>query len=50
MAVVQFGNHMLEGVKHVEIGTGIEVSGSQRGGSVQQVENANTVFARMLIL
>ena len=35
MAVAELGDHGFEGVEHVEIGSGIEVSGGQRGRGVE---------------
>ena len=50
MPVVQLRNHVLKGVEHVEIGTGIEVGSGQGGRGMQQVQDAHAAFARMLVL
>jgi hypothetical protein len=34
VAIGKLWNHVLEGVEHVEVGSGIKIGGGQRGGRV----------------
>lgn len=45
MTVVQFGDDVLQRIQHIDVGSGIEVGGSQRRGRMQnnQMTNSRTL-------
>ena len=50
VAIVELGDHQVEGVEHVEIGTGIEIGGGERSRSVEYQEIANSRCQRVIRL
>ena len=50
MTVAELGNHGFEGIKHVEVGAGIQIGGGQRGGGVEYEQVAYSCGLRMIFL
>src|SRR5271157_3804565 len=45
----KLGNHVLEGVEHVEVGAGIEIGRGKRRSGMQQIQLAYAGFFGMLL-
>src|ERR1035441_4495176 len=49
MAILKLGNEVLEGIEHVQIGSGIKIGGSQSGRGVQQTQLAYSGLVAILL-